>query len=316
VILFSRNYADRRQLLALCRDIHAIRDPRLVVAADHEGGRVQRFREGFSNIPTMSSIGACHDTDPQAGREAAEACGWLIGAELVASGVDLSFAPVADLDRGVSSVIGDRALHRDPEVVARLASAVADGMKAAGMAAVAKHFPGHGAVGEDSHHELPTDPRSPEEMEDDLLPFRRLVNHGVAGIMTAHLLVPSVDEHIVSASRLWIEGVLRGRLGFSGAVFSDDLSMGAAVGLGAAPSRARAAIEAGCDMILVCNDRAAAIAVVEDLNGGPRPTSQLALIRMHGRGPHLGTGTIQDPAHWRACRDLLEHLEPQAELDL
>jgi beta-N-acetylhexosaminidase len=316
VILFARNYQDRAQLLALCREIHAIREPRLIVAADHEGGRVQRFREGFSRIPPMASIGQRYDADPDAGRAAADACGWLVGAELVACGVDLSFAPVADLDHGISSVIGDRAFHRDPEIVARLAAAVADGMRAAGMAAVAKHFPGHGAVGEDSHDELPTDPRDPEDMEGDLLPFRRLIAHGIAGIMTAHLLVPSVDDRIVSASRRWIEGVLRGRLGFAGAVFSDDLSMGAALGLGDAPTRAHAAAEAGCDMILVCNDRPAAVEVLDTFRGEPRPTSQLALVRMHGHRPQLGSGEIQDPARWQACRELLEHLEPQAELDL
>jgi beta-N-acetylhexosaminidase len=316
VILFSRNYEDRKQLLELCRAIHAIREPRLIVAADHEGGRVQRFRNGFSKIPNMRAIGARYDQDAESGRAAAEACGWLIGAELVACGVDLSFAPVADLDHGVSSVIGDRALHGDPEVVSRLAVALADGMRAAGMAAVAKHFPGHGAVAEDSHDELPTDLRQPRDMEGDLLPFRRLIGHGLAGVMTAHLLVPAVDDQIVSASRRWIDGVLRGRLGFAGAVFSDDLSMGAASGLGDAPTRAQAALAAGCDMILVCNDRAAAIAVTVALHDDLRPTSQLALIRMHGRPKHLGSGKIQDRAHWQASRELLEHLEPQAELDL
>jgi len=316
VILFSRNYEDRAQLLALCRDIHAVREPRLLVAADHEGGRVQRFREGFSHIPTMAAIGARYAEDRATALAAARASGWLIGAELLACGVDLSFAPVVDLDHGRSSVIGDRAFHSDPEVVATLATALADGMQEAGMAGVAKHFPGHGAVSEDSHAELPTDPRDPVDLEPDLLPFRRLIAHGIAGIMTAHLLVPAVDDRIVSASPRWIEGVLRRRLGFSGAVFSDDLSMGAALGLGDAGTRAQAALAAGCDMVLICNDRAAAIAAVDALVEPPRPTSQLTLVRLHGRRQHCGTGQIQDRERWRAHRALLEHLAPQAELDL
>jgi len=226
VILFSRNFSSPEQLEELVRGIHALREPHLLVAVDQEGGRVQRFREGFSLLPPVRRFGELHDRTPGAAREAARLAGWLMASELRAVGVDFSFAPVLDLDHGVSCVIGDRAFHSDPKVVARLARAWLAGMRDAGMAATGKHFPGHGAVVADSHVDVPVDERR-------------------------------------------IEEVLRGRLGFQGAVFSDDLGMAGAAVAGDIIARAEAALAAGCDMILVCNDPEGAGMVVEKR---PAPT--------------------------------------------
>lgn len=314
VILFSRNFEDREQLRALCLEIHALREPRLLVAVDHEGGRVQRFREGFTAVPPMAAIGALHGDTPEQALALARCAGRVIAEELIAVGVDLALAPVVDLDRGESAVIGDRAFHRDPAVTAALARALMDGMAECGMAAVAKHFPGHGAVIEDSHHELPTDPRALIDMEEDLQPFRRLIAHGLRGIMTAHLAVPAVDAVPVSCSRIWLEDLLRRELGFTGAVFSDDLSMKAMDGQGDAAARAHAALAAGCDMILVCNDRPAAVAVIGSLGDERWPAAQLALIRLHGDPQRLGSGVAADPERHAADVAALIELVPQEEL--
>ncbi len=284
VILFSRNYASPEQVEALVQGIHALREPRLLVAVDHEGGRVQRFREGFSALPPAASLGALHARDPQRARRMAEACGWLMASELRAVGIDFSFAPVLDLDRGVSRVIGDRAFHRDPEVVADVAHAYMNGMSQAGMAATGKHFPGHGSVEADSHVALPRDERLFEDIfAEDVLPFERMVHYGLAGIMPAHVIYPRVDPQPAGFSRFWLQEVLRHRLGFQGAIFSDDLSMEGATVAGGLPERARAALDAGCDMLLVCNDPQGAARVLDALGGWDSPASHLRLARMHGR---------------------------------
>ena len=197
--------------------------PALIVGVDHEGGRVQRFRAGFSKLPPLRRIGHEHDADPQAGAVLARELGWLMAAELRAHGVDLSFAPCVDLDYGVSEVIGDRALHADPAVVGALAVAYQAGMRSAGMAATAKHFPGHGAVVADSHHALPVDRRRLVDLDADIAPYRLLIANGLAGVMVAHVLYPEVDSVPASASARWIRGILREELRFQGVVFADDL---------------------------------------------------------------------------------------------
>jgi len=316
VVLFSRNYAEPAQLQALCAEIHALRNPPLLIAVDHEGGRVQRFRNGFTELPPMARLGEQHARSPQAAVMLATELGWLMAAELRALGVDFSFAPVLDLYTPTSRVINDRAFHAEPEVVAKLAQACMRGMHAAGMAAVGKHFPGHGTVHADSHHELPIDRRPLSRIRHrDLVPFRLLCAAGIEAIMPAHILFPQVDNAPVGYSARWIGGVLRGELEFQGAVFSDDLSMsGAAVG-NSPVERARRALAAGCDMCLICNDRPAAVRVLHELEVAPEPLSLVRLIRMHGR-PALGaTELAQSPRHAAAVRAIAQ-LEESPSLEL
>ncbi len=283
VILFSRNYQNPEQLAVLCKELHALRDPRLVIAVDHEGGRVQRFRDGFQAIPAMGLLGDLYDDDPQHAIRLAETFAWVMAAELLNYGVDLSFAPVLDIANPVSSVIGDRAFHRDPETVSHLANAWIRGMRRAGMEAVGKHFPGHGSVEGDSHHVMPFDRRRFSEIQAlDLVPFRRVIATHLTGVMMAHVIYEHVDKAAAGYSSYWIETVLRGQLGFEGIVFSDDLSMSGAESVGGYPERAKHALAAGSDILLVCNNSAGADEVLDSLNGYSNPTSQLRMIRLHG----------------------------------
>lgn len=305
VILFTRNYLEPAQLTRLVAEIHAVRSPALVVAVDHEGGRVQRFRAGFSALPSLRRIGHEYDGSARAGLELARRMGWLMAAELRAHGVDHSFAPVVDLDYGVSSVIGDRAFHARAHAVAELAVAYVHGMRDAGMAATAKHFPGHGAVVADSHLALPVDRRALVDLEDDLTPFRRLIANGLAGVMVAHLLFPEVDPLPASLSPRWIRGVLRGDLGFQGVVCADDLSMAGAAAGGDIIERATRALAAGCDVLPVCNDRAAVLRLLDGLRIPQEPASQLRIVRLRGRGG-LPRGELLASAPWRECQDALQ----------
>jgi len=284
VILFSRNYESPQQIAALVTELHHLREPRLLIAVDQEGGRVQRFRDGFTRLPPLGELGLVYDRDPHRARALATQTGWLMAAELRAVGVDLSFAPVLDLNREICPVIGDRAFHRDPEVVADLAVAYQKGMHAAGMQAVGKHFPGHGGVTVDSHLALPTDTRRFVDIQmEDMRPFARLVHHGLAGIMAAHVIYAEADPQPAGFSRFWLHDQLRGELGFQGAIFSDDLSMAAADYAGDYPTRARAALAAGCDMILVCNRSDAADTVLDSLGDYTDPAAHMRLARLHGR---------------------------------
>lgn len=285
VILFGRNYESPAQLLALARAIRAVRSPALPIAVDHEGGRVQRFRKGFTAVPPMRVLGRLHDRDPAAALESARACGHLIAAELQAHGVDFTFAPVLDLDWGESGVIGDRAFHRDAGVVARLAGALVEGLAGAGMTSVGKHFPGHGWVKADSHHEIPVDERTYAAIaREDLVPFAKLARAGLGGIMPAHVIYPAVDPKPAGFSSKWLKGVLRERLGFAGTIFSDDLSMEGASAAGGMVARAHAALDAGCDVVLVCNDPKAQDTVLEGLERRPvAPELAARLEALRGR---------------------------------
>jgi beta-N-acetylhexosaminidase len=284
VILFARNYADPKQLKSLTHSIRELRNPHPIIAVDQEGGRVQRFRSGFTQLPPLAALGKAYEKNDKDALKAAESMGWLMAAEVLQHGVDISFAPVLDTDYGVSGVIGDRAFHKDPEVVARLGQAYIRGMREAGMAATGKHFPGHGAVREDSHIAKPRDPRTLAElMLTDIVPFERLIPQGLAGIMPAHVVYESVDSKPAGFSRRWVRDILRAQLGFQGVIFSDDLCMAGAE-LGACHAdRAELALEAGCDMVLVCNHRAAAVEVLESLEDYSNPAAQMRLVRMHGR---------------------------------
>ena len=285
VILFSRNYSSPEQLTRLTAEIHALRNPALIIAVDQEGGRVQRFRDGFTVIPPMRELGRIWDGQPKHARQLTHEVGFVLAAELRAHGVDLSMAPVLDVDHGASGVIGDRALHSDPEAIVDLARALIQGFKQAGMSAVGKHFPGHGHVRADSHHEVPVDARSYAEIEaDDLLPFRRLTAAGMGGVMPAHVIYPQVDSRPAGYSPVWLKQILRGDLGFDGAVFSDDLSMEGASVAGGIIARGEAALDAGCDMVLVCNNPGAVDELLAGLRHAMPPVSLARLARIHGRG--------------------------------
>jgi beta-N-acetylhexosaminidase len=254
-IFFSRNFQSPEQLRVLTEEVERLREPALPICVDHEGGRVQRFREGFTPIPPMRQLGRLWDRDREAGRTAARAAAYVIGAELAAHGVDFSFAPVLDLDYGSSSVIGDRALHFDPTAVGALGASIVQGFADAGMASVGKHFPGHGFAEADSHVDVPRDARGMKELlKKDLLPFDAVIKAGVAAIMPAHVIYSEIDPEPAGYSKYWLQQVLRGQLGFDGLIFSDDLSMEGASTAGGIPERARAALTAGCDMVLLCND--------------------------------------------------------------
>ena len=269
VILFARNYQSAAQLRALTTAIRALRDPPPLIGVDHEGGRVQRFRDAFTPIPPMRTLGELWDRDVGAAAAEATRLGAVIAAELGAHGVDFSFAPVVDLDYGRSGVIGNRAFHRNPNAVAQLAAAFRAGLRSGGMAAVAKHFPGHGYVAADSHDETPLDERPLAALEkDDLVPFGVLIEQGIEGVMPAHVLYPAVDSRAAGYSRVWLQEILRGRLGFAGLIFSDDLSMAGAGSAGDIVERAEAAHSAGCDMLLVCNDPASAELVLSKWRPG------------------------------------------------
>lgn len=314
VILFSRNYRDGGQLTRLCREIHALRDPHLVIAVDQEGGRVQRFRKGFQALPAMGHLGDLYDREPQQALRLAETFAWMMAAELLICGVDLSFAPVLDIGDPVSSVIGDRAFHRDPETICHLANAWVRGMRRAGMEAVGKHFPGHGSVEGDSHHVMPFDRRGLDAIESlDLIPFRRVIDTHLAGIMMAHVIYEAVDPHAAGYSSYWIRTMLRERLGFEGIVFSDDLSMCGAETAGGYAERARAALGAGCDILLVCNNPQGADEVLSSLKGYSNPASQLRMVRMHGQS--VEPGLLETPEWQLACEELqaFNHRLGQAE---
>lgn len=292
VILFARNFATPSQLWQLTSAIHSLRTPALLIAADHEGGRVQRFRQGFSIIPPMRVLGRLWDQDHARGIATARELGVVIGSELRGHGVDFSFAPVLDLDYGASSVIGDRAFHGEAQAVADLAQALVEGLASVGVAAVGKHFPGHGYVRADSHHEIPIDERSYDEIaQADLVPFRRLALAGLKGLMPAHVIYPRIDATPAGFSARWLKDILRAELGFQGVVFSDDLSMEAAKAGGGVVQRAQAALAAGCDMVLICNAPQQAREVLDGLGAGPSALVSQHLCRMQPSG--------LAPLHWR-----------------
>ena len=313
VILFSRNYRCPAQLRALCNSIHSLRRPPLLVAVDQEGGRVQRFRGGFTVLPSAARYGELYDRNPGLACRASRAGGRVMAAELRACGVDFSLAPVLDLDRGTSTVIGNRAFHHDPDAVTELARAFLEGMRDGGGVGVGKHFPGHGGVSADSHHTLPIDRRPYEDIRlADLVPFERLAASGLAGVMPAHVVFESVDSDPAGFSRRWLEGILRGVLGFQGIIFSDDLDMAAAAVGGNHVERSRAALDAGCDMVLVCNDRGAALSVVDGLEIAANPVRSARLATMHGHGAVTYEELSSSLDHRRAAAELLA-LIPESE---
>lgn len=264
VILFARNYESRQQIQDLCQQIRRASPAPMLIMVDQEGGRVQRFRGEFTELPPMSLFGEHYDRHPAQACELAKECGWLMAAELLAVGVDLSLAPVLDVNKGLSSVIGQRAFHSDHHAIVCLASAFISGMREAGMAATGKHFPGHGSVTLDSHVAMPIDTRTLAAIAvDDMLPFKGVMTTGLDAVMAAHIIFPEIDQLAVGFSRYWLQDILRQQLGFKGVIFSDDLSMEGANISSHYADRFLAAREAGCDLALLCNHRAGVVQVLD-----------------------------------------------------
>lgn len=306
IILFARNFRDVAQVSALVQSIRALR-PELIIAVDQEGGRVQRFREGFVKLPPMKVFGDLFATDPDTARQRSYQCGWLMASEVLAVGVDISFAPILDVDCGVSQVIGDRAFHADPEIAVKLLRDFIRGMHDAGMAATGKHFPGHGSVAADSHLALPVDERPWAEIEaHDLKPFAALARE-LQGIMPAHVVYSKVDPQPAGFSPFWLQDILRERLGFDGVIFSDDLSMEGAVATGSFADRANAALDAGCDMVLVCNHRQGALEVLAALEARGQFPEQRRFQALHGRFSHSWASLHADPS-WQLTQEAVSAL--------
>lgn len=297
VILFARNYSDPGQVTQLIKEIRAARRGQILLAVDQEGGRVQRFQNGFTRLPPA----CCYADSP----ELAEAAGWLMAAELLAVGVDFSFAPVLDVDCGISQVIGDRSFSTESGRATALASAFRKGMNAAGMAATGKHFPGHGGVAADSHLASPVDERDLAELRaKDLIPFKVLIDEGLEAIMPAHVVYKAIDPNPAGFSPFWIQQVLRKELGFNGVVFSDDLSMEGAATAGGYMERAQLAQEAGCDMLLVCNNPSAAEVVLDALPVKHNPQREQRLATMRGK-PAMDRETLMRTPKWQESSNLI-----------
>lgn len=305
VILFARNYENPQQVTELIDSIRAVRSGPLLIAVDQEGGRVQRFQNGFTRLPPAASYARAP--------ELAESAGWLMASELLAVGVDFSFAPVLDIDCGVSQIIGDRSFSTDAELATQLSSSFRKGMKSAGMAATGKHFPGHGAIALDSHLTLPIDERDLESLRNkDLIPFKQLINEGLEAVMPAHVLYTQIDANPAGFSKFWIQTILREELNFKGVVFSDDLSMEGAAFAGDFPERAKRAQQAGCDMLLVCNNPAAAQQVLEALPVTNDPVRTQRLISMQGQ-KRLARTELMNSSLWQETAALIkQHRERYA----
>ena len=308
VILFTRNYETPAQLESLCAEIHALRQPRLPIAVDHEGGRVQRFRDGFTQLPPMCKLGQWWDNEPQAASQAAQGIGYVLAAELRARGVDFSFTPVLDLDWGRSGVIGNRAFHRDPKAVVALATALIDGLRDAGMGACGKHFPGHGWVEADSHVAIPVDERDLSEIAIDMAPYAGLT---LDAVMPAHVIYPRVDHRPAGFSPVWI-AKLREQFRFDGVIFSDDLSMEGAAVAGGIVERANAAWSAGCDMLLVCNAPDSVATLLEGWQPALDPVRAARVQRLLPASPALSWDELARDNRYRAGVEVIERMRDAA----
>lgn len=304
VILFTRNYENREQLTELCKQIHSIK-PEILIAVDHEGGRVQRFREGFTQIPAMQKLGELFKTQSENALLAAMACGYVMAAELRACGVDMTFAPCLDVDFGRSQIIGERSFSSDPSVIAQLALALVQGFRLAGMSNCGKHFPGHGWVKADSHLELPMDDRSYEKLQStDLKPYIWM-GQALDSVMAAHVLYPEADRKPAGFSSYWLQAVLRDTLQFTGAVFSDDLSMKGALSEGDVTERAHAALKAGCDMLILCNDFEASDRLLKTLQFEDTPEREERVRRLMPKGEALQWEALVNSALYKRSKALI-----------
>jgi len=308
LILFTRNFESLDQLRDLIKEIREHRAD-IIIAVDHEGGRVQRFREGFSSIPAMANLGCVYEHDKVKALKYAREMGWLMAAEVRAFDIDISFAPVMDLDHGISEIIGNRAFSSSPDAVVDLTAAFIEGMHEAGMASTGKHFPGHGGVEADSHIAIPVDERSLDEItREDMAVFSSMVDKGMDAVMPAHVIYPAVDKAPAGFSSIWVQDILRGQLGFDNVVFSDDLSMEGATVAGSFSDRAAAALEAGCDMVLVCNNPEAAKEVISSLDDSLVPSEcGSRLSKLKGRLTH-NYDELKQSRRWLDAQKIINDL--------
>lgn len=301
VILFARNFASAQQISELCRAIRETRDTPLLITVDQEGGRVQRFKQEFTVLPAMGKIGHHYDTDPNEALALVESCGWLIAQELLAVGIDFSFAPVLDLNKNQNTVIGDRAFHHNPDIVITLAKHIFLTLQKNGMAACGKHFPGHGHVALDSHHDFPIDSRSlTEVMRTDLQPFVALIQQGIPALMPAHIVFPAIAPEAVGFSPFWLQHILRQQYQFSGLIISDDLTMKAAESAGDYVDRVKTALASGCDMVLICNHQAGVIDVLDHVGEVPLPALE-KFKRMQGKFTR-NWQELTNSKQWQHCK--------------
>ncbi len=307
IILFSRNFESPKQLVELKEEIHRLRQPSLLIAVDHEGGRVQRFRNGFSQLPACGLFGSIESIEEA--QLLARQTGWLMAAELLSVGVDFSFAPVLDVGGSISKVIGDRAFDVDPEKISKLARAFVTGMNEAGMAAVGKHFPGHGSVAEDSHFSIPLDPRSFSDINThDLIPFKLLIDFGISGLMPAHVIYSEIDTLPAGFSSVWIKDILRKKLNFKGTIFSDDLSMAGAEIIGNYTERTRLTLKAGCDIALICNNKKGLISVLDESEKFAEFESLNCLEKMRGKFNYR-YDDLKNNKLWQKCSKRIESFQ-------
>ena len=315
VILFARNYQDPKQLSELCRQIHEVRDEPLLIAIDHEGGRVQRCRSGgFTHLPAMRDLGELWDSNQEASLDLAREVGYVLAAELAACGVDFSFTPVLDLDYGLSEVIGNRSFHRNPEVVAKLAEALIEGLGEAGMSSCGKHFPGHGFVEADSHVAIPVDTREFDEIwEEDIKPYVALGHLKLPSLMPAHVIYEKVDSMPAGFSKFWIQEVLRQRMNYQGMVFSDDLTMEGASVVGGIVERANAAFAAGCDMVLVCNRPDLADELLANLQHEASAESIERLKKLHLKSFSMNWQQLHSEPRYVKAKQMMDRLAQESE---
>lgn len=305
IILFTRNYDSPEQIKFLCHKIRATCQHPLLIMVDQEGGRVQRFINGFTRLPSMSLFGQFYDDNPNHASRLATDCGWLMAAELLSVGVDMSLAPVLDLNKGLNSVIGERAFHSNPYTVIHLAKAFIQGMHEAGMATTGKHFPGHGAVYADSHIAVPLDNRPLSQVEnEDMIPFIEMIQAGISAIMPAHIIFPEIDKLPVGFSSIWLKDILRSRLNFKGVIFSDDLNMEGANISSDYADRMLAARDAGCDFTLLCNNRYGVIQVLDRSTCSLHRVEKEKWYALKGNFSHFSE-SYQESKRWQATHEWL-----------